>query len=133
MAYATEAELEAILLVPTTFFGAGTPITTTMVTAILAQYSLMLDGMTGRSAGYYGSDTTCPEWVNSAVLQVAAARIEAKIVGESFTTQQAAALMEKLVGKLPSQRETDLTPSFNQNIPSSAGNFLGTSNASYDS
>lgn len=133
MAYATEAELEAILLVPTTFFGASTPITTTMVTAILEQYSLMVDGLTGKTAGYYGAETTCPEWVNSAVLQVAAARIEAKIENKTFTTQDGVALMEKLVAKPPSQRETDLRPSFKQNIPSSASNWAGANNASYDS
>jgi hypothetical protein len=122
MVYATEAELEAIMLVPTTFFGAATPITTTMVTAILTQYSALLDGLTGNTEANFGTDTTCPEWVKQAVLATSAARIEAYYNNEAFTPEDAERVMKKYVHL----RDTDLRPSFSQKIPSSVGSRDGT-------
>ena len=122
MTYATEAELEAIMLVRTTFFGAATPITTTMVTAILDQYSSLVDGLAGRSDANFGDSDTCPEWVKQAVLAATAARIEAKINDKDFTTEDAERIMRKFINK----RDTDTLPSFYTKTPSRVGSRDGT-------
>ena len=122
MAYATEAELEAIMMVSSTFFGASTPITTTMVTAILTQYSALLDGLTGNTEANFGTDTTCPEWVKQAVLATSAARIEAYYDDKVFTPEDAERIMMRFIGK----RDSDLRPSFSQKSPSSSGSRDGT-------
>ena len=122
MAYATEAELEAIMLVSTSFFGASTPITTTMVTALLTQYSALLDALTGHDEANFGDDTTCAEWVKQAVLATTAARIEAHYNDKEFTTEDAERVMKKFIGN----RDADLRPTFSQKIPSSAGSRDGT-------
>ena len=122
MVYATEAELEAVMMMSTTFFGASTPITTTMVTAILTQYSALLDGLAGRSEGHFGTDTTCDEWVKQAVLAAAAARIEAKINDKEFTTQQAIDIIKRFMNL----RDSSLKPRFHQKQPSTVRSTDGT-------
>ena len=122
MVYAEEADLEAIMIQATTFFGAATPISTTTATAILTQYSALLDGLTGNSEANFGNASTCPEWVKQAVLATTAARIEAYYHDQSFTTEDAERVMMKFIGK----RDSDLRPTFSQKIPSSGGSRDGT-------
>ena len=88
----------------------------------------MLDGLAGRDEAHFGDDTTCPEWVKQAVLSVAAARIEAHYNDQQFTTQDARRLMKSLIG----HRDSDFTPSFDQQIPSSGGNPDGKDWASWN-
>ena len=102
------------MLVSTSYFGTSTPITTTMVTAILTQYSALLDALAGRTETNFGDADTCPEWVKQAVLATTAARIEAKVEGKEFTPEDAERIMRKFIGK----RDTDTTPSFYKKTPS---------------
>ena len=65
MAYATEAELEAICLIA---FDANSTPNSTEVGTFLTEISSKLDGLMNQTAAAYGSTTTCPEWVKQATL-----------------------------------------------------------------
>lgn len=117
--YATEAELEALVLYA--FTGTTTP-SSTAIQAFLEQWSATLDAIMGVAEDSYGDSDSCPQWVKQAVLHTAAMKIERVQKGEFISDKELTDYMRSFI----KSRDRDYNqPSFYSATPQIGSNDSG--------
>lgn len=81
----------------------------------MTTWSAALDGECQVTEGSFGTDTTCPEWVKHATLQVSAAHVQGVLSGTPVAQAELLTLLRSLIGM--KYRYTSLEPSFYQKTP----------------
>lgn len=98
----------------------ATPITATQMAAMVTAWSNKLDGLVGGVAAAFGTDTTAPQWVQSAVETAVSMLVDnVYLDGVEHTETQILNAMKQFI--VIRDRDVNTRPSFSFNQPDAQG------------